>query len=424
MSEINENTVVEPEYEFPFGAAEEGADTERPEDEVEATEGELTLNDVEVDPNMGLSDEETFAYKILKRAAALQGVAIQRDVFLRTELAKKCPSSVVDKAVVTTPQKAGVSMKIMDEVADAAILLETRKVSALSALAGIPGGLAMFGTIPADLVQYFAHALRIEQKLAYIYGWESFLDDEDEVDDDTMCRLIVFLGVMMQVGSANVALTKFAAQTAKISVAKTIEKQALTKTLWYNPMKKILRVVGVKVTKSSFAEVMSKGVPLIGGAVSGGLTYATFKPGSVRLKTYLRELPQATGVFLSEEEMQEILERVDEESKNKQVEALKEAAGTAGVKAAEFGGAALDVAGTAAGAAAEVAKEKAGAAMGDISSRLGGLSSRFGRSFKRGRKGGGASDVEQELRTLKGLLDDGIISQEDFDAKKKELLGL
>lgn len=30
----------------------------------------------------------------------------------------------------------------------------------------------------------------------------------------------------------------------------------------------------------------------------------------------------------------------------------------------------------------------------------------------------------QELRELKGLLDDGIISPQEFDAKKKELLNL
>lgn len=34
------------------------------------------------------------------------------------------------------------------------------------------------------------------------------------------------------------------------------------------------------------------------------------------------------------------------------------------------------------------------------------------------------SDVAEELRTLKSLLDEGIISQEDFDAKKAALLGL
>ena len=33
-------------------------------------------------------------------------------------------------------------------------------------------------------------------------------------------------------------------------------------------------------------------------------------------------------------------------------------------------------------------------------------------------------DVEKELEKLKGLLDKGLITQEDYDAKKKELLGL
>jgi hypothetical protein len=33
-------------------------------------------------------------------------------------------------------------------------------------------------------------------------------------------------------------------------------------------------------------------------------------------------------------------------------------------------------------------------------------------------------DAAAELRKLKGLLDDGVITQEDFDAKKKQLLGL
>jgi len=33
-------------------------------------------------------------------------------------------------------------------------------------------------------------------------------------------------------------------------------------------------------------------------------------------------------------------------------------------------------------------------------------------------------DIEKELEKLKGLLDKGLIEQEDYDAKKKELLGL
>lgn len=40
---------------------------------------------------------------------------------------------------------------------------------------------------------------------------------------------------------------------------------------------------------------------------------------------------------------------------------------------------------------------------------------------KRGR--GGEPDVSEILRRFKGLLDDGIITQEEFEAKKKQLLG-
>ena len=32
-------------------------------------------------------------------------------------------------------------------------------------------------------------------------------------------------------------------------------------------------------------------------------------------------------------------------------------------------------------------------------------------------------DVADEIRELKDLLDDGILTQEEFDAKKKQLLG-
>ena len=35
-----------------------------------------------------------------------------------------------------------------------------------------------------------------------------------------------------------------------------------------------------------------------------------------------------------------------------------------------------------------------------------------------------ASDLESQLRALKSLLDDGILTQEEFDAKKKQVLGL
>lgn len=396
--------------------------------ELEELDGEVSVAEEVVDPDMDLSDEEAFAYKIVKRAAKLKGVRIDRDVFLRTELAKYCPSSVVDAAVETTTQQAGVSMEVMDKVADAAIDLETKKVAGLSALAGIPGGLAMFGTIPADLVNYFAHVLRIEQKLAYVYGWQSFLDEDDEIDDQTMYKLILFLGVIMQVGGINVSLTNFAAHTAAVGIAKTIEKQALTKTFWYPILKKVMAAMGVKVTKSSFANVVAKGVPIVGGAISGGLTWVTYKPGAQSLKNHLRLLPQATGGVMDEVELEAIL---DEETERERKE-LGEMLDQAREGAAEF-----------AGSAASVASQTAQSVASTVGDALGGFASRFSRARKRVSVAEervvqetdaptpdptpvapSVASIADELRVLKSLVDDGIISQEDFDAKKAKLLGL
>lgn len=56
-------------------------------------------------------------------------------------------------------------------------------------------------------------------------------------------------------------------------------------------MKKVLRYLGVNLTKQTFAKTASKVVPVIGGAISGGMTYAAYKPGAERLRRYLRSLP-------------------------------------------------------------------------------------------------------------------------------------
>lgn len=392
------------------------------DEDVEPLDPEVSLEGVSVDNDIPLTEEEAWAYKILKRAAMLKGVSVNRETFLRTELSKKCSRSMVAEAIKTNPQEAGVSMAIMDELADAAISIETRKVSGLSALAGVPGGLAMVGTIPADIVQYFAHVLRIEQKLAYLYGWESFLNDEDEIDDETMYRLILFLGIMLQVGSIDNTLVKFAAQTAKASVARTIEKQALTKTFWYIPMKKVLRVIGVNVTKKSFAEAISKGVPVLGGLVSGGITYATFRPGAVSLKKHLRALPQATGVVLSDEEMEAVFERIDEETKAD----FRMSLSAVGERAAGVAAATADKASTAAGIAAETAGTAVNAAVSGMRKGMESLSARIGmaRSHKKNSDAASVDEIAGQLRAYKEMLDEGLISQDDYDAKKRELLGL
>ena len=164
-------------------------------------------------------------------------------------------------------------------------------LAGLEFAAGIPGGFAMLGTVPADLMQYYVHAFRIMQKLAYLYGWRELLSDMDEVDDETIGVLAMFFGVMLGVGGAAQSLTTFARSVAMPAFQKQVTKQALTKTSWYPVMKHCLRFIGINLTKKSFAQGVSKVIPVIGGVVSGGMTFVSLQFQSTRLKGHLRELP-------------------------------------------------------------------------------------------------------------------------------------
>lgn len=328
---------------------------------VEGSEHEVLTSDEQ--------DAEQFAYEIMKRAASLKVVKIDRGEFLRTTLKKYCPEVDASMAVETSPIEAGVAPRDLDEFALNVIDFETKKCAGLSFLAGIPGGVALAGTVPADLAQYFAHVMRVEQKLAYLYGWQTFLNPEDEVDDETLMKLIVLMGIMLEVGGVANSVTKFAADVAQKSIAKTIERQALTKTFFYTPMKKVLRVLGVNLTKQTFAKGVSKVVPVVGGVVSGGLTYASFKPGAERLRRYLRELP-TSGIDLdANPDIIVIREQARAEERALAMEQAKvvaaEAADAAGKAAAE----AADAAGKMAAGAAEAAS-KAAAGAADVADKV------------------------------------------------------
>jgi hypothetical protein len=237
-------------------------------------------------------EAEQFAIAFLKKVIRLRGVRIDRAQFLRAELHKRgVGAAAIDRAVSENPAVAGILPGMLDEIAKNVIEFETVKSTALSFAAGLPGGFAMIGTVPADITQFYVHAFRVMQKIAYVYGWQSFLDDIDDLDDESLGILAAFLGIMMGVGGASVSVSLFAVQVARPAVQKKIASVALTKTAWYLPMKQTLRVIGVQVTKQSFAKAVSKVVPVVGGVVSGGLTFVTLRIQSKRLMEHLREIP-------------------------------------------------------------------------------------------------------------------------------------
>ena len=92
-------------------------------------------------------------------------------------------------------------------------------------------------------------------------------------------------------GKKSTKITKEAIQELAKNFAKEIVKRlpkyALTKTVIYPIVKQVAKWIGVKLTKDSFAKGLGKVVPILGGVISGGLTYVTFRPGAKKLKNTL-----------------------------------------------------------------------------------------------------------------------------------------
>ena len=52
-------------------------------------------------------------------------------------------------------------------------------------------------------------------------------------------------------------------------------------------MKKVMASIGVKITKQTVGKVVTKAVPVLGGVMSGGITYVTFRPMGKRFADML-----------------------------------------------------------------------------------------------------------------------------------------
>lgn len=259
-------------------------------------------------------DGQIDSVDIILMAMKVPGVKINREEFLRKEFFKNHPQEVIDKAVETTPALAGISNEEVDKIVDDVILFERNAVSGISAALGMPGGVSMASTIPADIAQYYGYMLRTAQKMLYLYGFPEIFEQEDGVklDTATINSLTLCLGIMNGVAGAN-NMIKGMTKALAAGVEKKLIKTALTKGTVYPIVKSTAKWFGVKMTKEVFAGFFKKSIPVVGGIIGCGLTYATFKPCCERLKSSLQDtmLSNPEGHQGSAEE-----EKVFEEIKN------------------------------------------------------------------------------------------------------------
>ncbi|MBU3105139.1 SHOCT domain-containing protein [Clostridium gasigenes] len=321
-----------------------------------------------------MSKKETSTLEVIvKNAIRIPGVKVDRKELLMKIFGKYVDSENIALLLKDGPIEAKIDINIINKEAKNIVSKRTLQSSGVSFAAGIPGGLAMGVTIPADTLQYFSMALKLAQELAYLYGYRDLWEDGKVDEEAVRNELILFLGVMFGVSGSAAGLRILSSNLSKQALKK-IPQKALTKTIYYPIIKKICQMIGIKLTKDTFAKSVSKIIPIIGGVVSGGITFISMKPMGNKLQKVLAETINYTEEEF-ERDMKDVSSNVEDFV---DVEFLEK-----------------DEIET------EVATDKEGEHVNN-----------------------GSFSIADELLKLKNLLDIEIISKEEFNQKKEELLAI
>lgn len=224
--------------------------------------------------------------KIVTNALKIPGVKVNRTDFLREMFEDEHVD--IDNIIEVGPVAAGCPQEMLNYMANKMILKRTSESSIASFAAGIPGGLAMAATIPLDTLQFYGMTLRMAQEITYLYGAKDLWKDGKVDSDLVRSQLILYCGVMVGVSGAAAGLRLISAHVAK-QIGESLAKQALTKTIWYPIIKQIGKSLGINITKGVVSKGATKIVPVLGGVLSGGLTFLSMRPMGVRLVNVLNE---------------------------------------------------------------------------------------------------------------------------------------
>lgn len=230
-----------------------------------------------------VNSEDTLFQKALEmigRISNLPGVYVERESFLRKQFEG---SPYIDTILAEGPQAVYTPDSLRKKAKDV-INDSTTKTAVVSFVSGLPSNpVTMVAAGGADVVQYFGFALKLAQRLAYLFGEDELFDGgQDEMSNEAKLRVLAYLGAMLGVSGAGQLITRTSVKVGA-TLGKRTAAKALTKTMWYPLVKKIGALVGQNITKKTVEKTITKAVPIIGGAMSGVLTFATFRPMGERL---------------------------------------------------------------------------------------------------------------------------------------------
>lgn len=221
------------------------------------------------------------ALNTINLASKIPFVKVDRTAFLKERFED---SPYLDEILRLGPQ-AVFSQATLRKHAKKVVASNTTKTAAVSFASGIPSNILMM--IPAgaaDVVQYFGFAMRMAQQIAYLYGEDELFESNGAsgLSDEAKIRVMAYLGGMFGAAGA-AALVANTSQKVGAQIGKKVAGKALTKTFWYPILKKTGTMLGAEVTKKTVEKTITKAVPVLGGAVSGGIAWASFRPMGNRL---------------------------------------------------------------------------------------------------------------------------------------------
>ena len=164
--------------------------------------------------NAAEQKDNTILVDTISKAIQIPGVKVNRSEFL-VSVFKNADNDLREKILNEGPVAAGCNKEEIKAIAKKLVNERTLTSTGLSFAAGLPGGIAMAGTIPADTIQFYGIALRLAQEISYLYGaedlWENGSVDVERVTN----QLILYCGVMFGVSGASATLKLMASALSK-----------------------------------------------------------------------------------------------------------------------------------------------------------------------------------------------------------------
>ncbi len=81
---------------------------------------------------------------------------------------------------------------------------------------------------------------------------------------------------------------------------------------WYKKQKSVAKMFGQKMTREVFAGFFKKAIPVVGGALGGGITFVSFKVCCDKLRASLQDTMLSNSEHIeTEEEMAIVFEEAE-----------------------------------------------------------------------------------------------------------------